>query len=69
MSNNLTRRGLLKTLSLAGIGVSVIKPNQLLASEQISAEPFSPSQTDKPKTPVKVIVVGAGGRGWNAYSS
>ena len=65
---NWNRRAVLKSLGLAAIGTP-------LTAKAISSEregrliTFREKKKIKPGKPVKVIVVGAGSRGWGAYSS
>lgn len=68
-NQNWKRRDIIKSLGLAVVGATIVNKS--------SANNLSPGRdilikkkTNKePKEPIKVIVIGAGNRGWGAYSS
>ena len=68
-SDNLwKRRDVLKSLGMAAVASTL--PNKSNSSEQKGIEILRMKQDHfKPSEPVKVIVIGAGSRGWGAYSS
>ena len=65
---NWNRRNVLKSLGLAAVAAP-------LASAGINPDdgrkliPLPSKNEKKPDKPIKVIVIGAGSRGWGAYSS
>ena len=68
--SNWERRKVLKTLGMAAVAMPVLKS---AATNRVSSENQLEVKTKlvnlKLKQPVKVIVIGAGSRGWGAYSS
>lgn len=73
-NNKLSRRDMLKALGLGAVTLAVTP--EVFAKKVLSepglpdiSYPLLPDREDiKPSRPVNVIVLGAGGRGWNAYS-
>ena len=67
-NSNWNRRNVLKSLGLAAVGAPLT--SSALSKEQqnhlIPINKFNDKELNKP---VKVIVIGAGSRGWGAYSS
>lgn len=66
---NLNRRNWLKLTGMAALGTQLPANTN---AENSTARPISliPNEKyKKPAAPIKVVVIGAGGRGWNAYSS
>lgn len=61
------RRDVLKSLGLAAVGATLA--NQGSASSNLIIPVQNREKDKKPESPVKVIVIGAGSRGWGAYSS
>lgn len=61
------RRDVLKSLGLAAVGATLA--NQGSASSNLIIPVQNSEKDKKPESPVKVIVIGAGSRGWGAYSS
>lgn len=70
---NLNRRNWLKLTGMAALATQVPKGTQAMPESVAYATwpaPFIQNEKyKKPASPVKVIVIGAGSRGWGAYSS
>jgi predicted dehydrogenase len=66
--NNWKRRDVLKSLGLAAVAMPFASKGSNSNSEGIEI-PYKKRSGKKLKEPVKVIVIGAGNRGWGAYSS
>jgi predicted dehydrogenase len=70
MSNqNWNRRDLLKAMGLATLGAAVGSKSLHANSVETFTIPGFQNDGKKPDRPVKVIVIGAGSRGWGSYSS
>jgi len=71
MNENQTwkRRDLLKSLGLATVGIPIAKASITENSKTGIALPYTKKNEQKLDKPLKVIVNGAGSRGWGAYSS
>lgn len=63
------RRRLLKLLGSSALAASLPVKGKGWAQTNQFIEPLAFPSADKPEKPVKVIVIGAGSRGWGAYSS
>ena len=61
------RRKMLKTLGLAALGTSIATNGGAMTMVEDVASPSK--QQVKANKPIEVIVIGAGSRGWGAYSS
>ncbi|MDX1285768.1 MAG: Gfo/Idh/MocA family oxidoreductase, partial [Draconibacterium sp.] len=68
-NQNWKRRDILKSLGAAAVGVPLAKSTFAENSADSIEIPFKKKTENDFKKPVKVIVIGAGGRGWGAYSS
>uniref|UniRef100_UPI0032171C6B Gfo/Idh/MocA family protein n=1 Tax=uncultured Draconibacterium sp. TaxID=1573823 RepID=UPI0032171C6B len=66
--SNWNRRNVLKSLGLAAIGAP-LAANSMNHKKQANPILFSKKDEKKLEKPVRVIVIGAGSRGWGAYSS
>ncbi|WP_299578035.1 Gfo/Idh/MocA family oxidoreductase [uncultured Sunxiuqinia sp.] len=66
--SNWNRRNLLKSLGLAAVGAPLAS-NVLAGEKQNHLIPINKVNDKKLDKPLKVIVIGAGSRGWGAYSS
>lgn len=66
--SNWNRRNVLKSLGLAAVGVP-LAASAVAAEKQNLLIPINKLNEKKLDEPVKVIVIGAGSRGWGAYSS
>ena len=68
-TQNIDRRSVIKTLGLVGLA-SVMPPVHVFSKEtNIRSKSKSVENNQQSSKPVTVIVIGAGGRGWEAYSS
>lgn len=63
-----SRREILQTLGIGALGAAVINPAQSAENRMQSGSLAFQPNNKKPSAPLKVIVIGAGGRGWLAYS-
>ncbi len=66
--SNWNRRNVLKSLGLAAVGAP-LAARSITKDSQGRLISFPNREEKKLKQPVKVIVIGAGSRGWGAYSS
>jgi predicted dehydrogenase len=66
--SNWNRRNVLKSLGLAAVGAP-LAANALTGEKQNHLIPLNKLSDKKLDRPIKVIVIGAGSRGWGAYSS
>lgn len=68
MNTKWNRRNILKSLGLAAVGVP-LAANSMASENKGRLISFPNKESKKLNKPVKVIVIGAGSRGWGAYSS
>ena len=67
--SNWNRRTVLKSLGLAAVGAPLAGKAIETQSTEVYSIPLFRKDKRKLKEPIKVIVIGAGSRGWGAYSS
>lgn len=67
-NSNWNRRNVLKSLGLVAVGAP-LAANSAAFENKGRLISFANKENKKPDKPVKVIVIGAGSRGWGAYSS